>query len=135
MVMTTVETVVYSALNVSTITDVIGTGKIFNTLAPEGTARPYVIFSIASGGPTNETPREGIDATMTVKAVALSGAQASAVADLIKGVLHNAEVSAAGWFDFRVQMTGMFKYQETIDSQQIWHAGGQFNLRSASTSV
>lgn len=135
MVIATVNQALYSALNVTTLTDVIGTGKVFNVQAPEGTARPYVVYNIASGGPTNETPREGLDVTVTVKCVAVTAASAQTVADIIKGLLHNAEVAAAGWYDFRVQMSGMFMYSETIDSQQIWYAGANYTMRTASTSV
>lgn len=135
MVMATINQAMYSALNVSTLTDVVGTGKIFSTLAPEGTARPYIIFSLAGGGLLNESPRESFDVTVTVKCVSKTAAQAQTVADLIEGLLHETTITATGWHDVRVQQSNMFMYQETIDSQQIWHAGANYRLRSAKLTI
>lgn len=112
------------------ITALAGT-RSYWLLAPASAAMPYVVFSLAAGGDTNETPREELDVLIDIKGVAVSALAAEQLADAIHSAFHEADLSlAGGWATIRCQHVTTFAYVEQAENRQYWHAGGTYRLRA-----
>lgn len=105
--------------------------RIYFGQAPLEAALPHIVFSLNAGGSTNRSPRDEFDVTLTVKCVAATGAKAAQVADLIRGALHNADLTLESpWNAYRCQHDAVFQYVENIERAQYHHAGGTYRVRA-----
>jgi hypothetical protein len=113
------------------ITSVVST-RIYFGQAPLEAALPYIAFDINAGGSTNRSPRDELDVVLAVKCVARTGAQAAQVADLIRGALHNADLTLESpWNAYRCQHQNPLSYVENTERGQYHHTGGTFRVRAA----
>lgn len=99
--------------------------------APKDAALPHIVFTLAAGGDTNETPREELDVLMDIKGVAASAQAAEQLADAIHAAFHEADLSLAdGWRTLRCQHVAAIAYVENAENRQYWHAGGTYRIRA-----
>lgn len=100
--------------------------------APLEAAKPYIVYSINSGGDDHLSPTESVDVRYTVKVVADTAQSAGAVAGAIRNALHEIEIALdSPWTCYRMQADGILMYPENIANRQFWHAGHLFRLRAS----
>lgn len=127
-VVTAFETGLYTKLNVSAITT-LATGGVWNKLAPQGTALPYVIFQWQGGGDRNVTPSRERDLVYTVKAVAADAAAAEAIDAEIDTLLHGGTLTVSGWTNFLSRREGDVNYSESPAGASVYHVGAMYRFR------
>jgi hypothetical protein len=123
----------YSLLTSDTaVIDAIGGTRIYNTLAPQGTARPYVVFYNNGGGPENIYPGKLASITYLVKAVADDIATAGAIDRAAYDALHHGEgtLSVTGYTPLRVLRTNEVQMPERLqDGRIVFHYGAYYRFR------
>jgi len=129
--MNIVEAGLYSALsNDSDITDAVGGEHIFNSVAPQGQARPYIIYVFTGGGHENINPSELINMSYMVKAVADDGTEAGDIDALIQAALHKQTLTVTGYTNFYTHREEEMQLVETAgDGTLIHHHGAQYRIR------
>ena len=128
--MNAIETGLYTALNVAAVTTELGGAYIYKQVAPQGRARPYIIFQHTGGGHWNMTPSDLQGHVYLVKGVSENQKQAGDIDDDIRGVLHNATLTIAGYTNFDTQREEQVRYVETLDSGKlVYHAGAYYRIR------
>jgi hypothetical protein len=97
--MNEVATALYTTLtNGTTVTGLLsGTTAVYDRLAPEGAALPYVVFSLQAGGPVNQYPDDARELYYFVRAYALTGKSAGAIDAAVSAKLHRQNISVTGW--------------------------------------
>lgn len=109
----------------------LGGTAIYDTQAPLGTPKPYLIYTYMGGGDTNFIPRAAIDVTYQVKAVSEDQDEANVIADLARQRLQDADLTLASpWTAYRCQHTTGFKFLENKGRKQIYYAGGLYRIRA-----
>lgn len=128
-VTTALETGLYSALNVSAITNLLGGAKLYAGLAPAGTALPYVIFVHSGGGDRNTTPTRDRMGEYLVKAVAATKSAAGSIAAQIDAALHNKVLTVTGYTNYWTARADDVSYPEVLETGAvIWHVGGYYRV-------
>jgi hypothetical protein len=126
-----IEDALYTKLNVASVTGAGATG-VFNRIAPENQALPYVIYQWQGGGDANITPRRSRNLVYTVKAVATTLGAAGAIDSAIDALLHmqTISISTGGWATFWVAREQDIAYEE-VDPRGliIYHTGGMYRIR------
>lgn len=129
-VISALDTGLYTKLNVSAITTLLGGSKIYAMIAPIGTALPYVIWQWQGGGDENLTPSRMRNIVYTVKAVADTKAAAAAIDAQIDAALHSQELAVPGWTNFWLAREGDIQYAEVEDDGNVvYHIGGMYRIR------
>lgn len=128
--MNTFETALYSRLaGGSALTALLGGTAIYNATPPLNVARPWVVFSLASGIEENQTPTDTQRLVYLVKGVANSLLQAGSIAAEIHTLLHHQEAAVGGGVFWAARET-LVRYQETDPAGNlIAHAGGEYAFR------
>jgi len=125
----------YSKLsNESTITDLVST-RIYALTAPAGASRPYIIFYDADTGVPNLTQRQDFDCIYRVEAVADSRAVAEDIQQAIYALLHNGQLTAAGWNNFALRGQRLSKIVEEVEGDLFWRHIGDYLIRWAKNEV
>lgn len=93
-------TAVYNALNVAALTTVLGAG-VYETMAPQGAAFPYVLITTPSGVPFDTFGRAGKERVVQVHvfasgAVNESGTQVSAISDKVVELVNHQALTVSG---------------------------------------
>mgnify|MGYP001427463526 CR=1 FL=1 len=131
--MKAVETALYSRLSgYAVLTAALGGARIYNRYAPPGTARPYVVFFHAGGGPENTYPGGLESDTYMVKAVADSVSAAATIDEHIKAALHAQEsnIAVTGYTTLWVRRTDEAQTVEVAaNGDLIWHYGAYYRVR------
>lgn len=129
--MNTLETGLYNALvGDAALVAELGGSFVYNQHAPQGQARPYVIFSHAGGGPENLTPSDLRNHVYLVKAIAEGLKQAGDVDELVIDVLHGSELTVSGYTNFWMAREEEVQLAETArDGTTIYHRGGYYRIR------
>lgn len=124
---------IYGKLAAGTaLTAKLGGTAIYNTLAPQGTACPYVIFSLVGGGDDNTSPRRARSTLWTVKAVSTVGPlEAGQIDDLVDDLLHQGALTVTGWGDYWMARESDFAFPETTGGVVYWHTGATYRVRVA----
>ena len=124
---TALETALYTKLNVSAVTT-LATGGVWNKIAPQGTALPYVIFQWQGGGDDNLTPRRGRNLIYTVKALAADADTAENIDEQIDLALHYQTLTVSGWTNYRMAREDDVNYQEEPTGVPVWHIGAMYRI-------
>ena len=131
-----IDAALYTKLtNDAALAGLVGT-KVYYGQAPQGTARPYVIFAPAGGGEVNATKRRMINEVYRVEFVANTKAEAVAGDSAISGALHEQELSISGWDVYDVQRESKYAPPvENLEGVQVWRRGAYYRIRLVSLTV
>ena len=129
--MNALETGLYTKLSAGTaLTTLLGGTAIYNALATQGTALPYVVFFKSSGGDDNTSPRRARSLVYTVKAVADRAYTAGDIDDELDTLLHEATLTVTGWNDYWIMREVDVSYEERLaNGNVVFHRGGQYRIR------
>lgn len=129
--MNAIETGLYSTLTGGTaLISELGATAIYSRHAPQGTARPYIIFMHAGGGHENINPSDLQNHLYLVKAVADGSKEAGTIDELVIDLLHGETLTVAGYTNIwmareqEVQMTEPLR-----DGKVVYHCGGYYRIR------
>lgn len=121
-----IEKALYSKLaNDATLTSLLGSGKVFNSIIPADIALPALVFSLVSAVEDTETPR-AVRAIYQVKAVADTLSDASAIAAQVDTVLQDATLTVTGMTNFYTACQEHIRYLEQGKQQNYGHAGADY---------
>jgi hypothetical protein len=115
----------------SGLTDLLSAATaIYPDTAPQGTAKPYVVYSYAGGGLENINPSELHNTVFIVKGIADSVSVASNVAAQIKTALHLQALTVSGYTNFITLCENEVQLMETSrEGALIWHRGWYVRIR------
>lgn len=124
---------IYSLLAAGTaLTNKLGGTAIYNTLAPQGVATPYVVFFLSGGTDDEDSPRRARTLLYTVKAVSTVGPlQAGEIEAEVDTLLHRGTLTITGWGNYWMARASDFAYSEMAGGTAHWHTGGQYRIRIA----
>jgi hypothetical protein len=103
--------------------------SIFDTLAPAGTAYPYVLFQYVSGGDENLDSLDTRSELWQVKAVSNDHDDTHTLAEAIRAALHRQALSITGWQHLWTIQVDHIWLVEGVARDQVYHAGGTFRIR------
>lgn len=115
----------------------LGGTAIYNGLGGEAIAYPLVVFSKSSGTDDNDTPHRAKQLIYQVTAISDNGKQeAEKIDNAIDTLMHGANLgSMSGWYDYWCARESDVSYNEmTADGRVLWHEGGLYRVRIATTS-
>jgi hypothetical protein len=99
-------------------------GRVYNEMAPQGAALPYIVMALNAGGKTNRTPTDEGDVRHVVKVISTSASEAAQVAGAIEADLHEVSLALdAPWTAYRCQALTVVKYLEQVERVQYFHSG------------
>jgi len=111
----------------------LGGTRIYEALAPQGQALPYVVYFRAGGGDDNSSPRRTRSEQWVVKGIGTDVFQARRIDELIDAQLHEGSLSITGWDCYQAARRTDVAYAEPGGGGVIyWHRGGvyRFNIGS-----
>ena len=112
------------------VSELSGETAVYYGLAPQGTARPYVIFFNAGGGPENTYPGGLTSEVYVVKGVADTLSKALAVDERCKTALHAQTLSVTGYTNIWTRREDEVSLTEVSDEGAIIrHEGGYYRIR------
>lgn len=124
------ETALYTKLNVASV---VGSGKatgVYNRIAPQATALPYVIFQWQGGGDESDHGKRSRNVVYTVQALASTVIMADTLDAACDALLHAGALTVAGYGVFWLRREGDVAYQEVDGTgQPIYHNGGMYRIR------
>lgn len=128
-------TALYSRLAANgTITAALGGSAIFQGIAPDGQALPYLIFSLQSGAMDNICPSELINDVVYIRAFANAFPQAGSIDAMVAADLHDGSISVTGYQNFwLMRESGVALPERGEDGKIIWQAGGMYRVRLSKT--
>jgi hypothetical protein len=106
-----------------------GGASIFDSLAPAGTAYPYVLFQYVSGGDENRDALDTRSELWQVKAVSNVHDDAHTLAEAIRAALHRQPLTITGWQHLWTLQADHVWLVEGVARDQVYHAGGTFRIR------
>lgn len=129
--MNAIETGIYSALSGDTaIYAALGATAVYNRAAPQGTARPYIVFFHAGGGHENINPSDMQNHLYMVKAVADTPMAAGTIDGLITSALHKQTLTVEGYTNFWTAREQEVQITETAANGTIIdHTGAYYRIR------
>ena len=111
------------------LTTELGGTRIYEALAPQPTATPYVLYSRAGGGDDNEAPRRTRSEQWLVKGIGTDIYQARRLDEDIDTLLHEAELTITGWDNYQTARRTDVAYAEPGEGGVVyWHRGGVYRL-------
>ena len=103
---------------------------IYPGAAPQGTARPYVVYLYAGGGLENITPSELHNTLYIVKGIADSPSVAGNIQAQIKTALHGTTLTVSGYTNFYTACEAeVDMYEVNREGGFIWHRGYYVRIR------
>ena len=107
-----------------------GASGVYNRIAPQGAAPPYVIVQWQGGGDENSSPRRARNTLYSVQALAGTLDDAEAIDAALDALLHLGTLTVEGWSAFWMAREGDIAYQE-IDpaGRVVFHSGGVYRIR------
>ncbi len=114
----------------SALITALGGTAIYYSLAPGTVPPPYVIFNLQTGREDNETKSRSERRVYLVKGVADSQGSADTLSAEIDALLHDQELTVAGFTVFWMERDTIVEFLEVkSDGQTIGHAGGEYLIR------
>jgi len=130
--MNEIEAGLYGALSADTaiIAELNDSTAIYNQLAPQTVAPPYIVFGPGFGGKENISPGDLRNYVYPVKAVAAESKKVGTLGELIVTCLHGATLTVNGFTNFRTQAEGQIQFMEVgRDGKPIFHSGYDIRIR------
>ncbi len=103
--------------------------RVYDSLAVQGAALPYVVYNWMGGGDLNLTQKDFIDVLYQVKGLATNLGVARNIDSAIRDRLHNATFSISGWDQIACMREGEVNYSEVVDGVLVWHRGALYRIR------
>ena len=104
-----------------------GTAGIFNGRPEPGEAAPYLIWSVISDQPTNETGRDERQLLVDIRGVAIKSEEAALIGDAIEARLKT-EIDVTGWDTVFQRMESAIAMIEDRDGKPVYHDGARFDI-------
>ena len=112
------------------ISELGGDTAIYYGVAPQETARPYVVFFNAGGGPDNTYPSDLTSEVYVVKAVADNLGGALTVDNACKTALHKQTLTVTGYTNIWTRREDEVSLTEVSDDGTvIRHEGAYYRIR------
>lgn len=110
----------------------LGGTTIYQGLAPQKDATPYVVYFISGGGEDNFTPKDSVDEYYTVYGVTSNDATlAGSVSDEIRDALHEAVLTYSGnWKHIKCNREQKLWLTEHAERRTFYSAGGIYRVRA-----
>lgn len=120
----------YAALTTSAGTAFYGT-RVFEQLAPEGVALPYVVFTQIAGGNDNLTPNSSADLVYSVECIAQSLGSARTGNGYIQSALGSVQFqfNVTGYSNYACQRQEAFARLDNVGGTQYWRRGDNYRVR------
>lgn len=132
-VLNSLYTGLYNKLSAGTaLTALIGTA-IYNKQAPDGAALPYVVYSLAGGGPINYCPLRVESDLVFVRAYGSTDASARNIDVQIDVLLHGQTLTMTGGY-INIQTwreTDLDLIENLPNNQKIYMAGGMYRIKNS----
>jgi len=122
----------YSTLAAGTaLVTALGGTAIYDTIAPQGTDPPYVVFFFSGGGDDNTSPSRARSLVYTVKTVGTAKLETEEIDTQVDALLHlkTLTVDSGAWVNYWTARTTDVAYVEDVGGELIWHRGGQYRIR------
>jgi hypothetical protein len=122
----------YSALTSDTalIDELGGETAVYYGVAPQGTARPYVIFFNAGGGPENTYPGDLTSERYVIKGVSDTLGKALDVDARCRAAIHKQTLTVTGYTNIWTRREAEVSLTEVSDDGTvIRHEGGYYRIR------
>jgi len=133
MALLTLENAIYAKLTSGTaVAGLVGgtaSPRIYNLIAPNDAALPYVVFFMVDGRIPSESPRQDVDYLYQVEAWADSRATAETVQKAIFSALDNQAVTVTGWSNYDTKCRGVVTTVATEAGRQYWRHAGEYQLK------
>lgn len=129
--MNAVGSAIYSTLCAGTaLIAKLGGSAVYNIIAQQGAAFPYVVFFKAAGVEANTSPRRVRKLVYVAKGVTEDDLQeAGEIDDLIDGLLHEQTLTVTGWGTYWSARDGDVSYAEPGEGGKIYyHRGGRYRV-------
>lgn len=126
---TLIETALYTKLTGNASLAALATGGVYEALAPASVTNNWVVFQYTGGGDMNTSPRRDVNVVYRVEFVSTDKATARTGAGHIDTALHNAELTIAGWENYRMVAEDLFAQTDTVDGKQYYRRGSFFRIR------
>ena len=124
------ETALFNKLNVTAVKTTAGATGVYNKLAPQGAALPYVVFQWQGGGDESDHPDRSRNLVYTVKALATTMLAADTIDAACDTLLHGGSLTVTGYNLFWMRREGDVSYSEVDPvGQPIYHVGGMYRIR------
>lgn len=114
----------------SSVTNLVSQ-RVWESLAPPKSARPYIVYYLGSGRYPNAVPRDTINWVFRVEAVGDTRAKAEQVADAVFGTLHESTLTIPGWSNYWLAGEGVATLSETVDGAQRWRYIADFRVKAS----
>ncbi len=125
-----VEAGIYTKLNVTAVKTTAGATGVYNRIAPQTTALPYVIFQWQGGGDENSHPDRSRDVIYTIKALARDAVTADTIDAACDVLLHDGLITVTGYNVIWLRRESDVAYSEVDASgQPVYHTGGMYRIR------
>jgi hypothetical protein len=105
--------------------------RVYDTLATQSVAHPYVVFQAIGGGDTNEYNGRFVDVEYRVECIGTTQADAKTGAGHIEDALHNAALTVSGWTWFASTQVQVFSRTDNVDGKLYHRRGGFYRFRLA----
>lgn len=127
-----VDNAVYAKLSGGTaLISELGGTAIYNLIAKDKAALPYVIFSHVTGGPENDCPSDRRTALYLVRAFASTHVKAKTIDEKVDALLHRQSLSVSGytnWWTVR-EMDVPSTVEILGNSEKVFSAGGYYRIK------
>jgi hypothetical protein len=124
------EAALFTVLNVTSVKTTAGALGIWQNIAPQAQALPYVIVQWQGGGDENDHSHDSVNLVYTVKALAdtaLKAAQIMAACDVL---LHKQVLTVTGWNNFWCRREEWVSYAEVDPVGKVtYHRGAMYRIR------
>ena len=130
--MNDLETAINTKLSAGTaLVALLGGTAIYNTVAPQDAALPFVVFWNAAGREDNTSPRRARTCLYAVVAEADTALVAGAIDAAVDALLHGQSLSITGWSDYWMARELDVSYAERVaNGGVIFHRGAQYRIRT-----
>ncbi len=105
--------------------------KVYNPIAPQPTALPYVIFAFGGGGDANETAVDRVELVYLVKGLAATKLAAGQIDDELRARLHGQNFSVTGWTLLACVRESEVQLDEVVNGAPVFHRGALYRIKLA----
>jgi hypothetical protein len=122
------------ALNTTIYTALSGTTnagtRVYYLLAPDKATLPYIIFDYINEGDDNDNPHRAKNCVISIKAYAVTPAEAGVIDGQIDIALHHTVLSVSGWTNFQSRRENGYSLVDTDSAgRKTYMSGADYRFR------